>query len=414
MARVKLFFFFLVFLSVSASAQIEFEEGYIIDMDSNKIEALIKNEDWRDTPNSFRYKLSDADESKLTRPEDVLEFGINGKYRFISRRVQIDLSSEDPNKMNEVRSPQYESDHLFLQVILVGQADLYQYRQNDLIKYFYSLDGIKVVQLIYRKYKVEGQIATNNFFRYQLYEYLKCPAMTLETFEVLDYKKRDLIKLFTAYSQCYDTEVKEIVSQEKRELLNLTLRPGIRFTSLQAVWGNQGPMRKYDYGSQKGTRIGLDIELVIPHNKNKWAITLEPTYQYFRGENTAVSHYEAIYGVEKSIVNYQSLEIPIGVRHYFFLNDEVKIFVDAGGFADVNFGSKMDFLDNDGQEIYVSRELESALSFGYGAGVKMHNRYVIGTRFQTYRDLFNNIDSWYTSYKQFSVFVGYSLLRVKN
>ncbi len=46
MIRAAFSYLLLILVSLSAIAQIEFEEGYFIDLDSSKVTTLIKNEDW--------------------------------------------------------------------------------------------------------------------------------------------------------------------------------------------------------------------------------------------------------------------------------------------------------------------------------------------------------------------------------
>lgn len=45
--------------SFVVNAQINFEKGYFISNDNEKIECLIKSIDWKNNPTEFKYKLNE-------------------------------------------------------------------------------------------------------------------------------------------------------------------------------------------------------------------------------------------------------------------------------------------------------------------------------------------------------------------
>jgi hypothetical protein len=65
---------------------------------------------------------------------------------------------------------------------------------------------------------------------------------------------------------------------------------------------------------------------------------MEPTYHYFKSETEIP--------IDKVKVNYTSIEIPIGVRHYFFLNENSKVFINGSFIVDISFNSIIEFEDN--------------------------------------------------------------------
>ena len=52
--------FILLFLSFNTFSQVTFEPGYIIDNSGQKTICLIKNNDWKNNPESFDYKINEA------------------------------------------------------------------------------------------------------------------------------------------------------------------------------------------------------------------------------------------------------------------------------------------------------------------------------------------------------------------
>ncbi|MFK7782131.1 hypothetical protein [Psychroserpens sp.] len=67
---------FLFCCTVSFS-QINFEKGYLISNQGEKLDIFIKNNDWNDNPTEFKYKITlDSDQVIDESINNVKEFGI--------------------------------------------------------------------------------------------------------------------------------------------------------------------------------------------------------------------------------------------------------------------------------------------------------------------------------------------------
>ena len=60
----KIITLIILFIGLNSIAQNKFEKGYFTTIDGNKTECLIKNEDWRQIPSQFQFKLTDKSEVK--------------------------------------------------------------------------------------------------------------------------------------------------------------------------------------------------------------------------------------------------------------------------------------------------------------------------------------------------------------
>jgi len=47
--------------------------------------------------------------------------------------------------------------------------------------------------------------------------------------------------------------------------------------------------------------------------------------------------------LNNAVLDFSSIEIPVGIRHYFFLNENLKLFANAQYSFDINGNSKIDF-----------------------------------------------------------------------
>jgi len=385
----------ILLLSLNSKAQITFEKAYYIDNNDNKVECFIKNKEWKNNPTKFEYRLSEKDEAKTATIETVKEFGIANTFKYLRRTVNIDRSDAEINKLDHNRFPDFSTEELFLKVLIEGKASLYCYEDGDLRRYFYTKNNGDIEQLIRKEYLNKNNgISTNNGFRQQLWLELNHPSLSQTTFERLDYNQKELSKLFTNYNAKHNSEHTNFNSKQKKDLFNLSIRPGINRSSF-TINNNIANSRNINFGNKTGFRLGIEAEMLLPFNKNKWAIIIEPTYQYYQAEHeTKYDNLE---------VDYSSIELPIGLRHYFYLNKHAKLFIN-GAFV-------FDFANNSSinTEYASDIDIKSNLNFAIGGGYKFKDRYSIELRYFTKRDLLRNYVHYRSDYQTYSVVFGYSL-----
>ncbi|WP_299006956.1 autotransporter outer membrane beta-barrel domain-containing protein [uncultured Tenacibaculum sp.] len=213
------------------------------------------------------------------------------------------------------------------------------------------------------------------------------------------------MRFFTEYSKCHNNELINFEPKQKRDLFNLTIRPRINSSSL-TIQNSVSNSRNIDFENKIGFGFGLEAEFILPFNKNKWAITIEPTYQSFKSEKTTnVNNVSG--GVLIANVDYSSIEVPVGLRHYFFLNNNSKIFINASYIFDISSKSSIEFTRDDGSNLN-SLEIETRNNLAMGIGYKHNNKYSLEARFQTNREILGNYSFWSSNYKTLSIIFGYS------
>jgi hypothetical protein len=396
----------LTILSINCYAQITFEKGYYIDNTDKKIECLIKNEDWISSPTDFKFKLSDDNTNKIGI-ESVKEFGIYNVSKYIRKTVQIDLSSENIDNLSTDKNPEYKTQQLFLKVLVEGKANLYE--ALGVKKYFYNLENTAVEQLIFKSYKIiDNKIETNNLFRKQLWENLKCSNILMDELLKLEYKKNKLIAIFTKYNACSNSG--NIIygggKTAKKDLFNLSLKARLNNSSL-SINNDISTLRNTDFEKKTGVGFGIEAEFILPFNKNKWSIVFEPTYQSYDVKDTKA--YSPLTGGElKTEVNYSSVEIPLGIRHYFYLNNNSKLFINAAFVFDAKLNATIKFTKPDNSTLNTL-DLDNANNFAFGFGYKLHNKYSVEMRYHTSRNNLANYGYWAADYKTVSLLLGYTL-----
>lgn len=113
----KLFQIFITLLTINCYSQISYEKGYYIDNSGQKTECLIKNNDWLRDPTDFKYKLSESDDIKTNDLESVKEFGIYGITKYIRATVEMDISTENINDMDNDLNPKFQKNTAILKSV---------------------------------------------------------------------------------------------------------------------------------------------------------------------------------------------------------------------------------------------------------------------------------------------------------
>ncbi|NTW26270.1 MAG: hypothetical protein HGA37_16335 [Lentimicrobium sp.] len=141
----------------------------------------------------------------------------------------------------------------------------------------------------------------------------------------------------------------------------------------------------------------------MPFNKNKWGIFFEPTYQYFYDEEQMPTF--------KAVITLNTVEFPIGLRHYFFLNKKLKLFANVIFIPSysLNFNSTFEKQSTTQSILASYLKINPSHSFALGGGIgykKLNGE----MRYSTNRNLLNKYASWYTDYFAFSLILGYRIL----
>jgi hypothetical protein len=295
-----------------------------------------------------------------------------------------------------------------LKFIVEGKANLYEFEDGSLKKYFFNVDETAVEQLVFKTYLTKGEIARNNQFRQQIFLSMRCDGTDIEDIEKLEYKEANLTKFFVNYNTCSKADFKNYNEKEKQDLINLNIRPRFVNSSLE-ISNPSAAYIDYDFGSKTNFGLGIELEIILPFNKNKWAVAIEPTYHSFQAEKNSYIPNTTVYYVGK--VDYKSIEIPISLRHYFFLNKNSKIFANVSYVID--FTTKATFevkpsIENS-PSLFVY-DLDTVGNVGLGLGYKFQDKYSLEFRYHTERNVLNNEVGWNSGYNTFALILGYTLL----
>lgn len=372
-------FFILLFICFSTSAQVSFKEGYYINNSNDTIAGLIKDYDWNQNPAEILFKNNETGLERKLQPKDILGFGIKDKVMYSSREVQLDQSEDDINKLSVTRLPDYKVERVFLKVLEKGKASLFEYRTETNTRFYFETDSRDIEMLIFKKYLDQNsKVRENNNFRQQLLNNLSaCDELSTSSFKNLTYKEKDLRRLIFKYNTC--SGKLEFSQQEKKRKknFNISLRPGFQLGNF-TVANNAG--REFDFEQEASFTFGIELEYILPFDKNRWRLILEPTYQSFSSQKEFLVQ---DFLRRSGEVTYTSIDLPIGLRYYSYLNQNHQIFLNSG----VNFGFNVG--DNELKADFVPSitKLNHLLSPFIGLGYKFKQKFSAEIRYTFPRDL---------------------------
>ncbi|WP_310994151.1 tRNA modification GTPase [Aequorivita marina] len=404
--KLKLITTLLLLSAISLFSQTDYEAGYIIKTNGQKLDCLIKNEDWKGSPSTFNYKLEKNGAVKTGNVSTIKEFGSETYFKYIVETVAIEQSSDKVSNLTEDRNPDFKDETRFLKVLIEGDASLYFTTKNNENRFFYKINEGEIEPLVYKRFLTKNKrIAENNRYKQQLATDITCSEMANPSLKNLEYKRTKLINQFKKYNTCLKAETVVYKKKAIKYGFNLSLRPGITFGSASIQKSGE---TKLDFGNKSGFRVGLEAEYIFPFHNGKWSIFIEPTYQSYTADTEIAinTDFPTMQNSTVVTVDYSALEVPIGGRFYMFLNKDAAFFINGALLVDLSVFDSSIKSSNDSK---YDLEFASDATTAVGAGFKYKNKYSIEARYHTSRNIINytNVNATYSS---FAIIAGYNFL----
>lgn len=310
-------------------SQAIYEKGYFITNEGVKTECLIEYKDWEICPAELSYKTSAESNRKKVNTSTLQAFEIFGSSKYISRVVQIDKSRSEISELSPTKNPVWQTEKLFLNVLVEGKASLYMYNEFNLTRFFYAVNDSTIKQLVHKNYQATNEngtkfIATNNNFRQQLFAEVNNPNYKYNLAKIM-YEQKELTRYFEQYNAQFETN-KEVVVKEKtkKDFFKAAIMVGINHTSMKVVDAFH-PINSQDFGSFFSPLFGAEFEFNLPLAKNNWSILLQPAYNSkISGKLQGVRYTDG--KPMESEFSYQGIDIPLGIRYRYSFNRKIKVY----------------------------------------------------------------------------------------
>lgn len=384
-------------MTVSAFSQIKYEKGYFITNVGERNEVFIKNVGWKLYPESFQYRASETGDVESVSITKVKEFGFDGGLKYIRETVPVTQSSDGLQTLNQTRDPSYITEQVFLKVLVEGKASLYHYANKDATTFYVRMDDGEIKPLEYREYITNtNRVAENNRYKQQLLNALNCESITLKDIERLKYTQSSLRSIFESYNKCSTVDYQSYKSKGAQDLFGISIRPRVGFRSFNVELKNSFQQDNVEFDTELSYGLGVELEHKLAFNNGAWAILVEPTFQYYKAEKDN--------GSQVITTDYQSIELPFGVRHYIFLGDLSQLFLNVSYVVDLPLNARYERYG--GASFF---DIDSSNNLAFGAGYRYNDKIALELRYSTNRDLLNQFERYNTKYSGLSFVFGYSL-----
>ncbi|MDA9773939.1 porin family protein [Saprospiraceae bacterium] len=378
---------FIFLFSYQVYGQEKFETGYYIDNSGNKIEGFVENLDWRNNPEKITFKKNSNSSSQVIEIDQMRAFGITDICKFSRQQVAMDISSIKMDKLSTDRAPNLEEMTVMLRILIDGELTLYQHSTNTWKQFFLEKDDV-ILPLIYKKYRnYKKEIFENKGFHGQLWESFRCPSLTTEKLQELKYTKTSLTKFVKSYYVCNNMVIQFEPRKKKRNEFHLYAKLGARYADVFFRTTNSG--RTTLFPEEINPRVGFDFEYMLPFRNGHWSLIAEPAYQFYKAETAT------------DTINYQSIEMPIGFRYYYFFNQKSKVYVQPA--MQLEYAITRDLKVNN-RDFDLGSGFNVNLNIGY-----MYGPLTIEAKLGLQRQLLVNYLSTTAFYNHFTLTAGYRI-----
>ena len=359
-------------LSAASFSQQTFEPGYFIDGDGKRETVQILFEDWRYNPANIQVRRA-ADQEAITVPTGALrEFGIDGKARYVNREVAIEKSYVS-RTTRATSLPLQRIERVLLRVDVEGKASLYSYLAPRVSKHFLSIDAGQLHQLVYTTHRApDGSLFETRTFVHQLRRQLSCDGYP-GVDNSLEYQLADLTRVVADYNHCADGATHTVYEYPtpREKALRFSLQPGFYFTRFK-LSTRPGRERLMKSASHLTFRVGATAEYTLPYVDQELSVLFRPSYYRF---SAAASLPEmSVYQLE-----YAAFDLPVALRYYYTLAEDVKVFTTGAIGIIVPFGALYD----NGREI---SKVKGTVFTSAEVGVRYRKRYDLAIGYETQRN----------------------------
>lgn len=228
----KLLFLVFVLLHNHSFSQINFESGYFINNDGERIDCWIKNVGWGSNPNSFTYRLQEGTKSLNRTVNDTREFGILDRLKFVRHNVKLDRTNINMNKITEHKTSIIEEETLFLKTLVEGKTTLLAYTNKSQFIYLVQIGKSTPEQLVNKVfYNSKDEVMYNKAYLRKLNELPRYEHISFKEIQKLKYRKKELQKFFINYNNCQSSDVVVFQDKNSKGKFNFSIHSGLNLSS---------------------------------------------------------------------------------------------------------------------------------------------------------------------------------------
>lgn len=390
-----------ILLSIQfAQGQNNFRKGYIVTTAGDTITGEIKF-NWNQKPTALNFRQGAFIKSYTVN--DVVAFQLMGGDRFVQKTVEVDVSPTVVEKLLPVGEDPMESMNLFLKVLLLGEANLYQSYDEARQRFHYFIetkDTEGAVELIENRRKIPrdtdelrfemsnivGLVKTQDKYKGQLFFLLNdCDRSISEIQEMEELTQKTISKAIKNYNAC---STNKSTYQQDGKLRGTNLKLGVLagIQLFDIVLESQPIPEGLNTAPHLSPTIGLDLQFNFS-NRRALSIGLQSFYSQFQTTETFFERRAVVSGF--ATINYQwqqwtnhlKFNYNFGVSDKFFFANTgfgVNFIGNATGVKDFDTGSQANLINQEKDRHllitigggYQHKRLRGELGFDIGSSSK--------------------------------------------
>ena len=227
---------------------------------------------------------------------------------------------------------------------------------------------------------------------------MKSENVKNEDLKKVQYKQESLVKLFEKYYGTKENTISDLNKNQVKGGISFKVIAGASIASAKMEHLNvYNTLTVFD--SKTIPNLGLEVEYIMPFNKNKWSIFFNPMYQKFDSKNIETGFYYSG-NTRNSSIEYSYLDLNFGLRHYMFLNQKSKFFLGTGFAMALPLNSSAMFRN---QELDITKSTNLFIGGGFA-----YNRFSAEIRCNFKRSIISG--DWGSNYSSLGILAGYKFL----
>lgn len=278
----NLFIAAMILVVHCATAQVNYQPGYIVKVPGDSLRGFIDNRNWSTNPKTIRFKKTESDNASNYTVNDLVAFGIDKADQYVKAIVEKDMRpvNADNNLMGTADSALVDT--VFLRVLVRGRLGLYGL--TDIKNHFYiSEDNAHYTELLYRVFmeRFTTKYTESHGYRNQLMNYL--PATNQQRLakkiENVTYTESQLTSLvYDINMQFGSAALPATVAVKQKTQVSLYVAAGVAYSNV-ALKGTREQLTDLSFTGSLQPVIGAGADIVAARGLKRFVIRGEIAWQ---------------------------------------------------------------------------------------------------------------------------------------
>ena len=335
-----LFSISLFLLSFNVFSQKNFQEGYVVKMDTDTVTGFINDEGWVLNPEFVEFKNKVSGEIIKYFPKEISSFYV-GSNHYKSANLEVDHAPYKDGELAKSNTPQFKKEGVFLLLLVGGDVSLYYLKDADGKEHFYiqkqkgKIDWLECRRYI-KKENNQNLEMENQKYKGQLLYYLQECKKLDNAIKGIEYKKKQIFNLVLMYYNCIEKQY-EYKQPKKRIKLKYGVLAGLSQTSLEFqessdfISGLSESYSNSEFNKSTGFSGGAFVQIVFPQKKERFSLLNEFIYHDFETSATYQSYniwFDTTYYNHYFNIGYLSINTML--QTYLVVKKEIQPFVFFG------------------------------------------------------------------------------------